>query len=269
MSSTIIASGHGLVESARIRASEFWFADWFAQRIIRVAADGAEHPVATLPGMPICFDWLPDGTLVCTGGGAALTTVTGDGALTGFADLSVLSDKPYNDIAVDPRGHVFVNNIGFDFPGGEFAPGFIGVVSPDRAVRRVADDLAFPNGMAVTGDGSTLIVAESYAARLTAFTIADDGSLGDRRVWADLGEGVAPDGISVDPSGAIWYASVPQQHCALVAEGGEVLSTVELDRGCFDCAIDDSGSTLYVAAAGWGQDMAGSGQIVRIELGER
>ncbi|NMO00191.1 SMP-30/gluconolactonase/LRE family protein [Gordonia sp. TBRC 11910] len=264
MQQQIVASGHGLVESARIRDGEFWFADWFARSIVRLDADGAEHVVGELASMPVCFDWLPDGTLVTTGGGLALTSVSDAGALTRVADLSGLSDKAYNDIAVDPRGNVFVNNVGFDFPGGEFAPGFVGVVGPDGSVRRVAEDLAFPNGMAVTADGSTLIVAESYAARLSAFTIADDGSLTDRRVWANLGEGVAPDGISIDPSGAVWYASVPQQHCALVAEGGDVLAEVPLDRGCFDCAID--GSTLYVATAQWRGEMAGSGQVVRVDV---
>lgn len=268
MGQQILVTGRGLVESVRSVGDAVWFADWFARQIIRVDADGVESVVARLPGMPICFDWLPDGDLVTTGSAGALQRLPLDAGPPSEIALDALSGKPFNDIVVDPRGNIFVNNVGFEFPGGEFAPGFVAVVTPDGTARRVADDLAFPNGMAVTPDGSTLIVAESYAARLTAFQVADDGALSDRRVWADLGEGVAPDGISLDSTGAVWYASVPQQHCARVAEGGEVLDLVTVDRGCFDCAIaeSDTSRTLYIAAAAWDGDLAGSGQIIAVEL---
>ena len=88
-----------------------------------------------------------------------------------------LGEHPWNDIVVDGRGNAYVNNIGFDFPGGEFAPGIVALVTPDGVARQVADGLAFPNGMAVTPDNATLIVAESYGQKLTAFDIASDGSL--------------------------------------------------------------------------------------------
>jgi sugar lactone lactonase YvrE len=115
----------------------------------------------------------------------------------------------------------------------------------------VADGVAFPNGMAVTPDNSTLIVAESYAKRLTAFDIGADGGLSNRRVWAGLGDGV-PDGICIDADGAVWYADVPSKRCVRVREGGEVLQTVELDRGCFACMLGGAdGSTLFVVAAEW------------------
>jgi sugar lactone lactonase YvrE len=170
------------------------------------------------------------------------------------ADLRAIGGAyPWNDIAADSRGNVFVNNIGYDFPGGEAAPGLIAVVTPDGVARQVADGLLFPNGMAVTADDSTLIVAESHGARLTAFTIAADGSLGDRRVWAALPGAyqTAPDGICVDPSGAVWYADVPNHQCVRVREGGEVLATVPLDDGGFDCAVTDGPGepTLYVVTA--------------------
>jgi sugar lactone lactonase YvrE len=131
----------------------------------------------------------------------------------------------------------------------------------------VAGGLAFPNGMAVLGD--TLIVAESHGRRLTAFDIEPDGGLSGRRVWAPLGEGT-PDGICLDPEGAVWYADVPNQCCVLVAEGGAVLRKVELDRGGFDCVLGDD--TLYVAAAEFlgmtgGDPVApGSGQVVAVPL---
>jgi len=116
--------------------------------------------------------------------------------------------------------------------GEQFAPGIVALVTPDGAARVVADGIAFPNGMVVTPDDATLIVAESYAKRLTAFDIAADGSLSDRRVWADLHDGV-PDGICLDAENAVWYGDVPNKRCVRVREGGEVLQTVELDRGCF------------------------------------
>jgi sugar lactone lactonase YvrE len=135
------------------------------------------------------------------------------------------------------------------------APGLIAVVTPDGKGRQVADGLEFPNGMAVTADDRTLIVAESHASRLTAFDIDPDGSLSNRRVWAEL-PGVAPDGICLDPSGAIWHAAVPHQHCQLVREGGDVLVTVALPDGAFDGALSGDGRTLYALTADYSNPAA-------------
>ncbi|MGI8722453.1 MAG: SMP-30/gluconolactonase/LRE family protein [Geodermatophilaceae bacterium] len=121
-------------------------------------------------------------------------------------------------------------SIGFYFPGEEFAPGIVVLVTPDGTVTPVADGLAFPNGMAITAEGSTLIVAESYAEQLTAYSIGDDGTLSERRIWATT-PGEHPDGICLDATGAVWSADVGNQHCVRVREGGEVLTTVDLDRG--------------------------------------
>ena len=143
-------------------------------------------------------------------------------------------------------------------------------MTPDGNARRVADDLAFPNGIAVTPDNATLIVAESYAARLTAFTIGADGSLADRRVWADL-PGAYPDGICIDAEGAVWFAEVPGRRCVRVREGGEVLASIELDRGCFACTLGGpDGRTLFLAAADWSGvsgmgDDGRTGQVLTIE----
>src|SRR5437016_914090 len=135
--------------------------------------------------------------------------------------------------------------------GEEFASGMIAVLGSDGSARRVADDLAFPNGMHIAPDGSTLLVGESYAKRLTAFDIAGDGTLSNRRVWADLGDGV-PDGICMDAENAVWYADVPNMRCVRVREGGDVLATVEIDRGCFACALGGTDrSTLFMTANQW------------------
>ncbi len=129
--------------------------------------------------------------------------------------------------------------------------GIIALVTPDGAVRQVADNIAFGNGMAVTPDNSTLIVAESHAHKLTAFSIGPDGSLTDRRVWADL-NGDSPDGICLDSEGAVWYASVPGQNCVRVREGGQVLQTIDVGRGCFACMLGGPDNrTLFMLAAEW------------------
>lgn len=186
------------------------------------------------------------------------------------ADLSRLAGHLWNEVVVDSRDNAYVNNIGFDFPGGEPAPGTIALVTPDGSARQVADGLWFPDGMAVTPDNTTLIVAESYAHTLTAFDIATDGSLSNRRSWADLGDG-APDGICLDADAAIWYGDVPHQHAVRVREGGDVLNTVELDRGCFACALGRTGGrTLYLVTREWKgtADIAGTrtGQVLTVEV---
>jgi sugar lactone lactonase YvrE len=166
--------------------------------------------------------------------------------------LSATSGRGWDEIVVDGRGNAYVNGVGFDLMAGEaFAPGTIALVSPDGAARRAADGIAFPNGMAVTPDNSTLIVAESYARKLTAFDIAADGSLSNKRVWASLGDGV-PDGICLDAEGAVWYGDVPNRRCVRVREGGEILQTVDLDRGCFACMLGGAdGRTLFLVAQEW------------------
>jgi sugar lactone lactonase YvrE len=251
----------GLVfpESPRWHDGALWLADWGAHQVIRY--DGAPHVVATVESFPMCIDFLPDGRLVVVDSARQrLLRREPDGELVTHAELGALSRHPWNEVVVDGRGNAYVNGIGFDFPGGEVGPGLVALIHPDGAATEVASDLAFPNGMAITPQGE-LLVAESYAGRLTAFTIEVDGSLSGRRVWADLGD-AAPDGICVDAEGAAWYADVPHQRCVRVREGGEVLQTVELDRGAFSCALSDS--TLYVVTNEWPSGEAPRGQVVAV-----
>ena len=218
-----------------------------------VASDGNPTVEAEVASFPMCIDFLPDGRLlIVSSAGRKVLRREPDAALVPHADLAPVATKPWNDIVVDGRGNAYVNNIGFDFPGGEFAPGLVALVTPLGTVARVADGLAFPNGMAVTEDGSTLIVAESYAEQLTAYDIAADGSLTDRRVWAAT-PGDHPDGICLDAIGAVWYADVGSRHCVRIREGGEVLATVDLDRGAFACALSRGADpTLLVVGQDWG-----------------
>ncbi|GIM93481.1 SMP-30/gluconolactonase/LRE family protein [Paractinoplanes toevensis] len=256
-----VLTGIVMGESARWHDGQLWFCDWGAGEVIRLEGS-SPSVVARVRGLPFCIDWLPGGDLlILDGPGARLLRA---GSL--HADLSDIDGShPWNDIAVDSRGNVFVNNIGYDFPAGP-APGLIAVVTPSGSVRQVADGLEFPNGMAVTADDGTLIVAESHASRLTAFDIGADGSLTNRRVWADL-PGAAPDGICIDRAGAVWYAAVPNQHCQLVREGGEVLATISLPDGAFDCALTDDGRTLYALTADYANLFGGrTGRLFAIPL---
>ncbi len=252
-----LLTGLALGESPRWHDDRLWFADWGAQEIVTVDEAGHRQRVSGIASFPFSIDWLPDGRLlVVSSSTRQLLRREPDGSLVPHAELGRVSEKPWNEIVVDGRGNAYLNNIGFDFPHGEVTTGIVALVTPDGGVRQVADEVAFPNGMAVTPDNSTLIVAESYGNRLTAFDITDDGGLANRRVWADLGIGV-PDGICLDADGAVWYADVPNQRCVRVREGGEVLQTVDADRGCFACmlggagSMEEAGRTLFVMAAGW------------------
>jgi sugar lactone lactonase YvrE len=248
----VVVDGLAFPESPRWHDGRLWFADWGAGEVISVDLDGQRVVEERVTSFPMCFDHLPDGRLlIVASSDRRILRRERDGSLATHADLAALGDQRWNDIAVDGRGNAYVNDIGFDFPAGEFAPGTIWLVAPDGSTREVAGDLAFPNGMAVTPDGATLIVAESYGNRLTAFTIAADGSLADRRTWADV-EG-NPDGICLDATGAVWFADVATQRCVRVREGGEVLDEISLDRGCFACALGGAdGRTLFLAANEWG-----------------
>src|SRR5438874_9941186 len=200
---TVLMEGIVFGESPRWHDGRVWFSDWGAHQVIALDPDGGHEVVVSVPSFPMCIDFLPDGRLlVVDSAQQRLLRREPDGSMVTHADLAPVSKKPWNDLVVDAHGNAYVNNIGFDFPGGEPAPGLIALVTPDGGVRVVADDLAFPNGMAITADGATLVVAESYGNRLTAFDIGPDGDLGGRRLWADVGDD-HPDGICIDAEGAV------------------------------------------------------------------
>jgi sugar lactone lactonase YvrE len=244
----VLVSGLAYVESPRWHDDRLWFAHWGMEEVVAVDLDGRTEVVA--PGSPRLgwsIDWLPDGRLLVTGPG--LRRRERDGSMVPHVDLSGLTEHTWNEIVVDGRGNIYVNSICFDFlSGGEPRDGIIALVTPDGAVRTVAGDLAFPNGMVVTPDGSTLIVSESFAGALTAFDIDADGGLSNRRTWA---EGIGPDGITLDAEGAIWTGSGGRE-VVRVREGGEVLATVALDREPFACMLGGpDGRTLFVGANEW------------------
>ncbi len=250
--SQTLLSGLVIGESPRWREGRLWLSNWGAGEIVAVAPDGRSETMVDVPTtLPFCFDWTSDGTLLVVSGPEAklLRREPGDPSLVVHADLGAISGHPWNEIVVDGRDHAYVNGIGFDMMAGEApGPGIIALLTADGELRQVAQDLAFPNGMVITPDNRTLIVSESHAQRLTAYDIEPDGSLANRRVWAEL-EGY-PDGICLDDEGAVWVGAMTT--CIRVREGGEVTHSVPLDRSCFACALGgDDGRTLFAIAAEW------------------
>ena len=240
----------GLVvgESPRWRDGRLWYCNWGAQEILTIDERGVGEVIARGPKPAgFCIDFLPDGRLLVTGEDRLLRRDP-DGSFVTHADLGALG-KGWNEVTVDRRGYVYVNSVGFNFGQEDFRPGTIALVTPDGSSRQVADKVMFPNGMVITPDNSTLVVAESWAHRLTAFDIEDDGSLVDRRVWAE----VDGDGICLDADGAIWCSGVSggKPECLRVREG-EVLERVELDSACFACMLGgEDGKTLFLMNAAW------------------
>jgi len=266
-----LLTGRGLVESPRWHSGLLYFSDWSAGEVLSVDQSGRSAVVARVKSLPLCTAWLPGGQLIVVSSAEGLLLrLEPDGSLVTHVNLG----RPgWNDIVADGRGNLYVNGAGFNPMAGEaFRPGAVSLVTPDGAVRQVADDIAFPNGMAVTGDNATLIVADSYRHQLVAFDIAADGTLSGRRTWADLAD-AAPDGICVDAENAVWYAEVPGRRCVRVAEGGAELRTVPLDRGGFACVLGGPDrTTLFITAAEWrGMTESvmvapGSGQVLTVDV---
>jgi sugar lactone lactonase YvrE len=263
-----LLSGLAIGESPRWHEGRLWFAHWGTGEIVAVDLEGRSEVVGEgPPGLGWSIDWLPDGRLLVTGGG--LMRRERDGSMVAHADLSGMGVDDFNEIVVDGRGNIYLNG-GCEFdPGAGNAPGIIALVTPDGSARRVADGIAFPNGMTVTPDNSTLIIAESFARRLTAFDIAADGGLSNRRVWAD---GVGPDGICVDAGGAIWtgVGEFGDNLVGRVRDGGEVRERVHVGMPCFACMLGgEDRQTLFMLAADWRMTDSFDDNIARLTQGPR
>jgi sugar lactone lactonase YvrE len=280
----VVLDGLAFVESARWHETRLWFAHWSVGEIMATTPDGQSEVVA--PGRQALgwsIDWLPDGRLLVTG--ESLLRQEPDGSFVPHVDLSGVARHNWNEIVVDRhRGSIYVNGADTaSFLAGQFPePGIIALVARDGTARRVAEDIHFPNGMVITPDGSTLVVAESVAGRLTAFDIEPDGSLANRRIWA---EGVSPDGICIDAEGAIWAGAAdvravtgrdtdPAGAAVRIREGGEILDRIEFDRPGFSYALGGpSGRTLFIVGQAWrGFEQVDAviadrtGQVLRIDV---
>ena len=247
-----LTAGLGLVESVRWHDDAVWFADWTAGTIHRLDPESrVDEVIARVPSLPLCFDFLPSGELVVfdSSHGRLLRGPAG-GPLKPWVDVSDVGAAG-NEVIAAPDGGVFINVGNFDPRAGfpDAPVGRLAYVDGGGAVRIVADELAFPNGMALGAGGRTLLLAESHAGRLAGFTVGPGGALSDRRIWAEV-PGSAPDGITVDSAGICWYADVPNQEVVGVAEGGRIHARLPLDRGAFSCAAGPEGR-LFAAIAHW------------------
>ena len=263
-----LLEGGAFFEGPRWRDGRWWVSDFYRRVVETVDPDGRAEPVLEVPGGPSGLGWLPDGSLlVVSMTDHRLLRRSADGELTVHAEFGEHCGGPANDMVVDARGRAYVGNFGFEMAGGgEVVPTALVRVDPDGTVQAAADGLFFPNGTVITPDGGTLIVSETFAARHTAFTVAADGSLTDRRVWAQLGEnpspgavgevrrrmGYAPDGATLDAEGRLWSADAVGGRCVRLTEGGEVLDEVVMPDGLgvFACMLGgEDGRTLLLCAA--------------------
>ncbi|AWK76544.1 gluconolactonase (plasmid) [Rhodococcus oxybenzonivorans] len=262
-----LLDGGTFFEGPRWHEGAWYTSDLYTHRVLRVDTDGTTTEMGYAPNQPSGIGWLPDGTmLVVSMKDSRVLRRDRDGTLQLHGDLAPHTVGYANDMVVDQRGRAFVGTFGFDlFGGGTPAPGAVSRVDPDGTVTVVAEDLRFPNGMVVTPDGKTLIVAETFGARFTAFTIGEDGALHDRRVWGQVGKepsyesietivqtDFAPDGCALDAEGHIWVADALYGRAVRVAPGGAIVDEVKAPNGLglYSCTLGGpDGRTLLVCTA--------------------
>ena len=266
----ILHEGLDFGEGPRWHDGRLWLSDFYRHHVLSLGADGDPRVEVTLDDQPSGLGWLPSGELLVV----AMTSrqvrrVDGAGDVHLHADLSAVATGNVNDLVVDGRGNAYVGNFGFDLEGGDPTPraADLALVRPDGTVEVAAEGLAFPNGSVVTPDGGTLVVGESMASRYTAFTIRDDGTLADRRTWAEV-PGRGPDGCALDAEGAIWMADAYGGGCFRVAEGGEVLDTVVASQTVYACALGgpDRRTLHLVTAPGFGESVCAGQGLGRVEV---
>jgi sugar lactone lactonase YvrE len=265
---TTLLEGGAFFEGPRWRAGRWWVSDFYRHRVITVGVDGREEHVMDVEGQPSGMGWLPDGSLlVISMKDHRVLRRSADGEVSVHADVSEFCGGPLNDMVVASDGRAYAGNFGFDLMGGgDPVPANLILIEPDGSSRVVAEDMLFPNGSVITPDGRTLIVGETAGARYTAFTISDDGSLSDRRVWAQvaptppittleetLGQlQFGPDGCCLDAEGHIWSADEVGLRCVRLAPGGEIVAEIPMPEGLdvFACMLGgDDGRTLLMCAA--------------------
>jgi len=238
--SRFVAGGLVFPEGPRWHAGELWFSDMLGGAVMRVSASGTLHRVVEVAGQPSGLGWLPDGRLLIVSMRERRLLALDSGKTTAVADLSSLAPEQCNDMVVDAQGRAYIGNFGFDLPGGAPPmPTGLVLVAPDGTARTAADGLLFPNGCVITPDGKTLIVGETFGARLTAFSIAPDGSLHSRRTFASL-PGRSPDGICLDAENGVWVASPPTREVLRVCAGGRITHRVATASQAIACALGGS-----------------------------
>jgi sugar lactone lactonase YvrE len=263
---SILVDGLSFTECPRWREGRLYVSDRYTRRILAIATDGAIETYAQTPGLPAGIGFLPDGRLlIASMRDRKVLRREHDGSIVEHADLSALAPGELNDMLVDGDGRAWVGNFGFDlFAGAPSSSTVLISVTPGGTAAIAASGLVFPNGAVLTPDGRTLIIAETFANRLSAFTVSN-GLLTNRRTWAAFGDfpattdvarivseaDVVPDGICLDAEGAVWVADVARQRLIRVAEGGKILGELKTNGLCaFACMLGgDDGRTLFACAA--------------------
>lgn len=263
-----LLTGGAFFESPRWYRDRWWVSDFYRQAVFTVEPGGRAEPVMTVEGQPSGLGWMPDGSLlVVSMRDRRVLRRAPDGGVTEHADVSELCGGHLNDMVVDRRGRAYAGNFGFDLMGGaDPAPAALIRVDPDGAASIAAEDLAFPNGSVITPDGRTLIVGETAGSRYTAFTIRADGSLAERRTWAQVAPAprlttfaetlaalrFGPDGCALDAEGHVWSADEVGARCVRLAPGGAIVDEIAAPDGldCFACMLGgEDGRTLLICAA--------------------
>ena len=252
----VLIEGLTFTEGPRWHDGRLYFSDFFTHRVLAVDTKGNMETIVETAQQPSGLGWSPDGSMLIVSMNDQKLLSFSNGELSEVADLSQLATHFCNDMVVDKKGNAYVGNFGFDLHAGEpIKPTNLILVRPGEEPCVVAENVFFPNGTVITPDDKTLIVGETFASCLTAFDINEDGTLANRRVWADLrsieeGYTPVPDGICLDAEGAIWVASPSTNDVIRVQEGGALLDKVEVDRGAFACMLGgENGNTLFISTA--------------------
>lgn len=250
MATTTLIDNLCFGEGPRWHDDKLWFSDMHDHKVLSVDMHGEFETVATVPNQPSGLGWMPDGRLLVVSMLDQKLLVLEDGQLSEFCDLSTLAKYHCNDMVTDTLGRSYVGNFGYDLhDGSDPVMAELILVTAEGAPRVVAEDMFFPNGSVVTPDGKTLIVGETMASRLTAFDIATDGSLSNRRIWAKL-ESAFPDGICLDEAGGIWVAAPTTHETLRVVEGGEVTDRIPIENQAFACMLGGTdGKRLFILTA--------------------
>ena len=243
--------GFGFTEGPRWHDGRLWFSD-FGDCVVRSAdANGELVEVLRVDARPSGLGWLPDGSLLVVSMADRRVLRVRDGGTSEHADLTGLADFSCNDMVVDRAGNAYVGHFGFDLLAQPLQPkaASLLLVRADGTASVAAPDLAFPNGVVLAGSGRTLIVAETFGQRLTAFDVAGDGALSGRRIFAAL-PGCSPDGICIDAEGGVWVADAAGKRCVRVDARGAITDTVNTQQRCYACALGGAdGRTLFLCTA--------------------
>jgi sugar lactone lactonase YvrE len=279
MTVRVLATDLHFAEGPRWHLGALWFSDFYDHAVKTVDLDGRVETKVDVPGQPSGLGWLPDGRLLVVSMTDRLVVRWEYDHLVQHADLSTIAGFHCNDMVVSADGIAYVGNFGFDLfaamtsgdpqPFDTYPKATMAIVTPDGRANVGPSDLMFPNGTVITPDGRTLIVAETLGARLTAFDVSVDGSLSNRRIWAEV-PGRAPDGICLDGEGAVWFADALGSDCVRVAEGGRVLDTVTPSQTPFACMLggDDRRTLFMCTAASSSPHLAAVERTGRIEVTE-